>query len=173
MPQGANMAFMAGERTTTDETKIYHINVWCDWIWMTYNSCWRIIWYVSRKKIRIMCNVVLWILSLNRAQPHIQALLSIIPCVEIKIAQTKICIGHIQLTISCCALSLIRILTCLKRALKCTACIEFKLKISEPEHCSSFISKIQYYTLKSPKIKVLGFTFIYTFSFRNILKFGL
>ena len=96
-----------------------------------------------------------------------------ISSLNIEIRQDKRCRGFIRLPFSCCSLSMIRLLTCLKRALKCTACIEFKLKISEPEPCSSFISKIQYYTLKSTKIKVLDFTFIYTFSFRHILKFGL
>ena len=86
---------------------------------------------------------------------------------NIKIVQNKIFRGLIQLPSWCCALPLIRALTCSKTALNIVVYTESQLKISDSETCSSFISKIHYYTSKSPKIKVVYFIFISNFCFRH------
>ena len=86
---------------------------------------------------------------------------------KIKISQHKSCRGFIQLHFSCFVLHLIRDLTYSKSALNIAIYTESKLKISGPENCSSFISKMHYCTSKSPKRKVVGLIFLSNFRFRH------
>ena len=74
-----------------------------------------------------------------------------ITLLNIEIGHYKSYRGHIQLHYSCYALSLIQPLAWSKSALKLAVCTELKLKVSEPETCRPFISKIYYCTSKSPQ----------------------